>query len=165
MDYFISFCFILLLFFSFLIFIHIKCRSLLFSFAFAFPSRGPRIRVCLVYSHSNGNRLDVRSYCVLELFARRTGTMICCYMLYNGDFSNANDALNFYGQARTHDHKGVTIPSQRRYVEYFARLINSQKLTTYEPVPLKVCKVLYLYWLFITTYIRIENDKEMGGEM
>lgn len=86
-------------------------------------------------------------------------------MLYNGDFSNANDALNFYGQARTHDHKGVTIPSQRRYVEYFARLINSQKLTTYEPVPLKVCKVLYLYWLFITTYIRIENDKEMGGEM
>lgn len=70
-------------------------------------------------------------------FIHFTGTMICCYMLYNGDFSNASDALNFYGQARTHDHKGVTIPSQRRYVEYYARLINSQK--PYEPVSLKVC--------------------------
>lgn len=77
--------------------------------------------------------------------------MICCYMLYNGDFSNANDALNFYGQARTHDHKGVTIPSQRRYVEYFARLINSQK--PYEPVPLKVCTVLYIYIDFIYNII------------
>lgn len=57
-------------------------------------------------------------------------------MLYNRDFRNAHDALNFYGQARTHDHKGVTIPSQRRYVEYYARLINSNK--NYSKVPLKV---------------------------
>lgn len=62
--------------------------------------------------------------------------MICCYMLYNGDFINASDALNYYAQARTHDSKGVTIPSQRRYVEYFGKLLASHK--PYEPIPLKV---------------------------
>lgn len=138
-------------FFSFLIFIYIKCLSFFSLFSFSFASPGPRrVRVPRL-CHFKWKRFDVRLLC-WNCVARRTGTMICCYMLYNGDFSNANDALNFYGQARTHDHKGVTIPSQRRYVEYFARLINSQKLTTYEPVVLKVCKVLYLYWLFITIH-------------
>lgn len=62
--------------------------------------------------------------------------MICCYMLFNGDFRNASDALNYYAQARTHDSKGVTIPSQRRYVQYFGKLLASHK--HYEPITLKV---------------------------
>lgn len=129
---------------TFFWYIYIKCPSLLFSlffFSFSFFHFARSI----VYFISNTNDM------LLCWIARRTGTMICCYMLYNGDFSNANDALNFYGQARTHDHKGVTIPSQRRYVEYFARLINSQK--PYEPVPLKVCTVLYIYIDFIYNII------------
>ncbi|KOX80046.1 Phosphatidylinositol 3,4,5-trisphosphate 3-phosphatase and dual-specificity protein phosphatase PTEN [Melipona quadrifasciata] len=69
----------------------------------------------------------------------RTGVMVCCYLLHTKQFPTATEVLNYYGTKRTHDRKGVTIPSQRRYVDYYATLV--QEKLNYEPVTLFLRKI------------------------
>ncbi|XP_020287756.1 phosphatidylinositol 3,4,5-trisphosphate 3-phosphatase and dual-specificity protein phosphatase PTEN isoform X2 [Pseudomyrmex gracilis] len=69
----------------------------------------------------------------------RTGVMVCCYLLHIKQFPTATEALNYYGNQRTHDRKGVTIPSQIRYVEYYATLV--QEGLNYQPVTLILRKI------------------------
>merc|ERR1711977_130520 len=49
----------------------------------------------------------------------RTGTCISAYFLYARLYRTPAEAMAAYGSARTKNRKGVTIPSQRRFVEYF----------------------------------------------
>jgi len=58
----------------------------------------------------------------------RTGLLIACYMLYVGLFPTALQALKYYGQRRTKNSKGVTIPSQIRYVNYYERYLRYERL-------------------------------------
>eukprot|EP00899_Mesostigma_viride_P004943 jgi/Mesvir1/1444/Mv14435-RA.1 len=54
----------------------------------------------------------------------RTGLMICAYLLYLGLVDTPLASLKLYGEARTTNGKGVTIPSQRRYLSYFSKALN-----------------------------------------
>lgn len=56
----------------------------------------------------------------------RTGFLIACYLLFNGTCQTAEDALDVFAVKRTKDGKGVTIPSQKRYVKYFEEILASQ---------------------------------------
>eukprot|EP01103_Thecamoeba_quadrilineata_P019257 TRINITY_DN7711_c0_g1_i1.p1 TRINITY_DN7711_c0_g1~~TRINITY_DN7711_c0_g1_i1.p1 ORF type:complete len:793 (+),score=141.93 TRINITY_DN7711_c0_g1_i1:36-2414(+) len=49
----------------------------------------------------------------------RTGVMICSWLLYNKMWNDADEVLKFYAAMRTFNMKGVTIPSQIRYIKYF----------------------------------------------
>eukprot|EP01044_Picomonas_judraskeda_P010468 COSAG03_NODE_1348_length_4281_cov_116.671927_3_plen_494_part_00 len=56
----------------------------------------------------------------------RTGLMIVCFLCYIGRYHGPHaveQALEFYGETRTEDGQGVTIPCQQRYCRYFARAL------------------------------------------
>lgn len=55
----------------------------------------------------------------------RTGVMISAYLVFSGLCSTADEAFDYYAKVRTHNHKGVTIPSQRRYVKYFESFLQT----------------------------------------
>lgn len=55
----------------------------------------------------------------------RTGTVICCYLLYCGKFKEFKEALIYYGKKRFSNDSGVTQPSQIRYIAYFHELLQN----------------------------------------
>ncbi|CAF1145574.1 unnamed protein product [Adineta ricciae] len=75
----------------------------------------------------------------------RTGVMTCCFLLYyyQQEYNDPLQTLRFYAQQRTSNEKGVTIPSQRRYVEYLGHLLNSQ--VTYTPKQILFTGLLITY--------------------
>jgi phosphatidylinositol-3,4,5-trisphosphate 3-phosphatase/dual-specificity protein phosphatase PTEN len=81
----------------------------------------------------------------------RTGVMVSCYLMHaskqartggaiaQGHVSTPGEALRHFARVRTGDGKGVTIPSQRRYVEYYARILDAGPVSQ---SPRKILKMI-----------------------
>lgn len=67
----------------------------------------------------------------LLIFQGRTGMAIAAYLTFSQTCANADESLKLYAEKRTKDMKGVTLPSQRRYVLYFEQFLR----TYYWPRP------------------------------
>ena len=55
----------------------------------------------------------------------RTGVMIVCYLIFSGLCKTSDEALAHYARQRTLNNKGVTIPSQIRYIKYFETFLSA----------------------------------------
>lgn len=71
----------------------------------------------------------------------RTGTMISCYLTHSQLCKTPFDAMKKFDAKRTHDQKGVTIPSQRRYVEYYGDYLLNKRLYEHLEVELVSIKI------------------------
>lgn len=56
----------------------------------------------------------------------RTGTIICCYLLFVNIFNNVNDCLKYYSSKRFEEGDAITHPGQKRYINYFFRILNEK---------------------------------------
>jgi len=85
--------------------------------------------------------LDPKNIAVIHCKAGkgRTGLMIAAWMVYSKEWATAKDALNFYAAMRTYNQKGVTIPSQIRYVHYFEESL----ITPPQPKTLLLNKIIF----------------------
>ncbi|XP_076275867.1 phosphatase and tensin-like protein isoform X2 [Rhynchophorus ferrugineus] len=105
----------------------------------------PKIEVVGPFCEDVKNWLDSDPHNVAVVHCKagkgRTGTMICCYLLHTKICSTAQEALLFYGEKRTQDTKGVTIPSQVRYVKYYEHLVNHH--LQYTPVTIYIKEFIF----------------------
>lgn len=82
----------------------------------------------------------------------RTGVMICSYLVFSGLCRSTHEAIAYYGRMRTINGRGVTIPSQVRYVKYFETFLNSN---FYAPFIYLIPKIIKEH-LFIRNQPRLE---------
>ncbi len=71
----------------------------------------------------------------------RTGTFICCLMIFLNLFENADESLAYYSMMRTGNGKGVTNPSQIRYVHYFEDIVKKKNNPTVNPKQIVIRKI------------------------
>ena len=81
----------------------------------------------------------------------RTGTMICTWLIANGQFADSKGVLDFFGDQRSDytyskKYQGVETPSQGRYVDYFNKVWNSmdRKIPPPRQLQLKQIKITSL---------------------
>eukprot|EP01028_Stygiella_incarcerata_P011674 TRINITY_DN66_c0_g1_i1.p1 TRINITY_DN66_c0_g1~~TRINITY_DN66_c0_g1_i1.p1 ORF type:complete len:404 (+),score=92.30 TRINITY_DN66_c0_g1_i1:129-1340(+) len=88
-------------------------------------------------------RKDPRNVVMVHCLAGRgrTGTLICAYLVYSGYCKTPEDAFRLFGDMRSKKGKGIRNPSQRRYVSYYAQLL--QKFRPEKPIGLMLRHVVF----------------------
>lgn len=94
----------------------------------------------------------------------RTGTIVACYLVWIGMFESATEALDFVCSKRSISVEKMTIPSQRRYLQYFSNIMEGLKPN---PMPLLLRRVIINKIPIFATRKRLEcanATKNLEGE-
>jgi protein-tyrosine phosphatase len=67
----------------------------------------------------------------------RTGTVIAAYLIFSGLFDNADAAMNYFAVQRSVNNWGITGPSQKKYIQYFAELWKKKEKPSQDPILIK----------------------------
>jgi phosphatidylinositol-3,4,5-trisphosphate 3-phosphatase/dual-specificity protein phosphatase PTEN len=122
-------------------------RVLKFPFSDHNPPRFDMIREFCVHA-SNWLKQKTDNVIVVHCKAGkgRTGVMICALLLYCSRYTSADECMQFYGEKRTLNGKGVTIPSQRRFVRYFERFLKEGRPRDmpFQPNSCKLNKLVFV---------------------
>jgi phosphatidylinositol-3,4,5-trisphosphate 3-phosphatase/dual-specificity protein phosphatase PTEN len=86
----------------------------------------------------------------------RTGTIICCFFLFMGIFSDYKEVMEFYGKRRFEkEGYGVTQPCQIQYIRYFQQYLNNHN---HYPQVLNIKKLTFKGgFSFTDPYIKLIN--------
>eukprot|EP00211_Chloroparvula_japonica_P000961 CAMPEP_0119155638 /NCGR_PEP_ID=MMETSP1310-20130426/51848_1 /TAXON_ID=464262 /ORGANISM="Genus nov. species nov., Strain RCC2339" /LENGTH=985 /DNA_ID=CAMNT_0007148239 /DNA_START=292 /DNA_END=3250 /DNA_ORIENTATION=+ len=84
----------------------------------------------------------------------RTGCIICCWLLWNKEWPDADSSMQYYAAMRTKNQKGVTIPSQIRYIRYFQERLELDKWAP-------EYKTLYLSKIVMTGVPKLSSNAEL----
>lgn len=79
----------------------------------------------------------------------RTGTLICCYLMFCGFADTAQNAITYYGWKRFTHGRGVTQPSQVRYCFYFEQALKEN---------IKLPRSVFLEKVYIGHLPEIKNN-------
>jgi protein-tyrosine phosphatase len=83
----------------------------------------------------------------------RTGVMICSYLIFSGLCETSEEAFKHYALSRTYNKKGVTIPSQIRYVQYFESFL----VTNFSPPYIFLIPKIVKYHIKLDTKNILQN--------
>lgn len=73
----------------------------------------------------------------------RTGLMIVSYLVFSELCKSAEEAMKHYAYMRTHNNKGITIPSQIRFVKYFEMFLRLNYQRPYIKMIPKIIKTQF----------------------
>jgi len=94
----------------------------------------------------------------------RTGTMICIYLLHLKLFNSPFDAINEFSQIRFKNSDGVTIPSQKRYIEYYYYYLKNNCI--YKQTLFKLNSLIVInvnnYYSTSLIHLQIDNGVNKG---
>lgn len=67
----------------------------------------------------------------------RTGTVIVSLLYFRGECSTVEEAEQLFASMRSSKSKGVTQPSQRRYIKYFKTILVRNQFINFQPIRLR----------------------------